>query len=92
MITIREKLETLPPPPSNGAVKLPGTNVWLVDKTDYDAIAARNALLCEALRKLLSVNSDHMTNCDKTMGSTHPCTCGAIEARAALAACEVKRD
>ena len=34
-------------------------------------------LLCE----LLSVQGDHMTACQKTMGESHPCTCGADKAR-----------
>ena len=34
-----------------------------------------------ALRKLLAAPGDHMTACDRTMGATHPCTCGANEAR-----------
>jgi hypothetical protein len=36
------------------------------------------------LHKLLSADpfySDHMTACDKTMGASHPCTCGADSAR-----------
>ena len=36
------------------------------------------------LRKLLHADSDHMTACDRTMGDTHPCTCGADEARRVL--------
>lgn len=27
---------------------------------------------------------DHMTACDKTMGASHPCTCGASAARKIL--------
>ena len=27
---------------------------------------------------------DHMTHCDRTMGATHPCTCGANAIRALL--------
>lgn len=38
-----------------------------------------------ALQKLLSVKGDHMTACDRTMGATHPCTCGANEARQLIA-------
>lgn len=37
-----------------------------------------------ALRQLLQAKGDHMSACDKTMGDTHPCTCGAIEARTLL--------
>lgn len=33
------------------------------------------------LRKLLQAADDHMTACDRTMGATHPCTCGAGGAR-----------
>lgn len=29
---------------------------------------------------------DHMTHCDRTMGATHPCTCGANEIRKLLSA------
>jgi hypothetical protein len=42
------------------------------------------AALRAALRKLLSVPGDHMTACDRTMGATHPCTCGANAIRALL--------
>lgn len=38
----------------------------------------------KALRKLLRAKNDHMTACDRIMGATHPCTCGANEARALL--------
>lgn len=37
-----------------------------------------------ALRKLLAAPGDHMTACDRIMGATHPCTCGANEARRLL--------
>jgi bacterioferritin-associated ferredoxin len=37
--------------------------------------------LVKALESLLTVEGDHMTACDKTMGATHPCTCGANNAR-----------
>lgn len=37
-----------------------------------------------ALKKLLSAKGDHMTACDRTMGTTHPCTCGADHARSLL--------
>jgi hypothetical protein len=33
------------------------------------------------LDKLLAVPGDHMSACDRIMGATHPCTCGASEAR-----------
>ena len=35
----------------------------------------------DVLRKMLAAKGDHMTACDKTMGDTHLCTCGANEAR-----------
>ncbi len=38
----------------------------------------------EALRKLLHADNDHMTACDRTMGDSHLCTCGADEARRTL--------
>lgn len=41
-------------------------------------------LLRTALRRLLAVEDDHMTACDRTMGATHPCTCGADSARELL--------
>lgn len=41
-------------------------------------------VLRAALRKLLAVPGDHMTACDRTMGASHPCTCGANEARRIL--------
>lgn len=37
-----------------------------------------------ALRNLLRVEGDHMTACDRTMGATHPCTCGANAVRRLL--------
>ena len=37
--------------------------------------------LRKTLKKLLIVKEDHMTACDRTMGATHPCTCGADIAR-----------
>ena len=40
--------------------------------------------LSAVLRKMLSVKGDHMTACDRTMGATHPCTCGADRARSLL--------
>ncbi len=41
--------------------------------------------LRKMLHKLLQAPDDHMTACDRTMGDTHPCTCGANEARKVLA-------
>lgn len=35
-------------------------------------------------RLLLTVDGDHMTACEKTMGDSHPCTCGATEIRLRL--------
>jgi hypothetical protein len=40
--------------------------------------------LFDLLVALLAVNGDHMTSCDRVMGDTHPCTCGAEKARAEL--------
>ena len=36
-----------------------------------------------ALALMLAVEGDHMSACDRIMGATHPCTCGAASARAA---------
>lgn len=36
------------------------------------------------LAQMLGAENDHMTACDRTMGATHPCTCGADKARALL--------
>ena len=33
--------------------------------------------VADALAVLLRTRGDHMTACDRTMGDTHPCTCGA---------------
>jgi len=40
--------------------------------------------LREVLSKMLEVDGDHMTACNRTMGATHPCTCGANDARLLL--------
>lgn len=47
---------------------------------------AVKALVEAALRVAKSGGntSDHMTACEKTMGTTHPCTCGATALRTAL--------
>jgi hypothetical protein len=37
-----------------------------------------------ALQKLLTADDDHMTACDRTMGASHACTCGANDARRLL--------
>ncbi len=50
-------------------------------KEEIDQLVARIEVLELILRKLLSVEGDHMTACDRTMGATHPCTCGADRAR-----------
>jgi hypothetical protein len=42
----------------------------------------------KALRKLLSAPRDHMSACDRIMGATHPCSCGANDARQVLAEVE----
>ena len=52
-----------------------------------DAIAAKDKeieRLRDLLKLLLKIPGDHMTVCDKTMGDSHACTCGASLARAAL--------
>lgn len=40
-------------------------------------------------RLLYAVDGDHMTACEKTMGDSHPCTCGATEIRLRLAHSEL---
>ncbi len=40
--------------------------------------------LKRTLCRLLRASDDHMTACDRTMGATHPCTCGANDARKML--------
>ncbi len=35
--------------------------------------------------KMMLGDDDHMTACEKTMGATHPCTCGADGMRSVLA-------
>lgn len=37
----------------------------------------------EATKAMIG-SDDHMTACERTMGATHPCTCGADALRAAL--------
>ena len=60
----------------------PGREYFLHDEQECEFEWLR-----KTLRKLLhacgdsSQYGDHMTACDQTMGSTHPCTCGADEAR-----------
>ncbi len=38
----------------------------------------------EAVKAMLG-DDDHMTACERTMGATHPCTCGADGLRAIIA-------
>ena len=40
--------------------------------------------LRKTLTKILQADGDHMTACDRTMGASHPCSCGADEARRIL--------
>ena len=49
-----------------------------------ETIARAHAMLYD-----VSGVPDHMTHCDRTMGATHPCTCGANAIRALLS--ETKR-
>jgi hypothetical protein len=52
-----------------------------------DAAALVAVVLFGLLNKMLydaSGAPDHMTACERTMGATHPCTCGADQARALL--------
>lgn len=37
----------------------------------------------ETCKKMIGAD-DHMTACERTMGATHPCTCGADALRSAL--------
>lgn len=38
-------------------------------------------IIMGAVQKMLAVAGDHMTACDRVMGDSHPCTCGAEELR-----------
>lgn len=62
----------------------------LIDMRDFAAplvdeierLQARVAKLEGYLDQLLNqCAGDHMTACEKTMGDSHPCTCGATEIR-----------
>lgn len=44
---------------------------------DLDELGRAQAIL----KRLLAVDGDHMSACDRIMGDTHPCTCGADRAR-----------
>ena len=52
----------------------------------YDLFELQNQRdsYAKALKRLLRAKGDHMTACDRTMGATHPCTCGADNARKLL--------
>ena len=52
---------------------------------EWDSAKERIEVLESGLRQLLAVEDDHMTACDRTMGDSHPCTCGAIGVRLLLA-------
>lgn len=45
------------------------------------AFAIRVETALNGLAKMLAVENDHMSACDRIMGATHPCTCGVNEAR-----------
>ena len=49
------------------------------------AAAPQLAELLERMLTDVAGSPDHMTACERTMGATHPCTCGADQARALLA-------
>jgi hypothetical protein len=49
-----------------------------------EASYERQGVMTMALATLLAAPDDHMTACDRTMGDSHPCTCGADEARKLL--------
>jgi hypothetical protein len=52
-----------------------------------EACAANVVVLLSTLHQMLYDQGgapDHMTACERTMGATHPCTCGADQARAML--------
>ena len=49
-----------------------------------EVVYQRNGRLAVALNRLLAAPNDHMTACDRTMGDSHPCTCGANSARQLL--------
>ena len=48
--------------------------------------------LTALLQRLLRVPGDHMTACDKTMGDSHLCTCGADEARRSVTNSATQKD
>ena len=62
---------------------IPKPDEIFAEKASDDAV---KALVEAALRVAKSGGntSDHMTACEKTMGATHPCTCGATALRSAL--------
>ena len=57
---------------------------WIGYHVDVRKIVLDHRRHKKALRKLLAAKGDHMTACDRTMGATHPCTCGADDARQLL--------
>lgn len=44
------------------------------------------------LLRLLADPDDHMTACERTMGASHPCTCGATDIRRVLASVDSGRE
>jgi hypothetical protein len=85
-MTLAERIAALPPMPKSERHKFTQkyNPVSWVREEDYDALAARNAVLCEALRQMLDYKDFHDEPGDF-------CGCAwCSEARAALTACEVK--
>lgn len=64
-------------------VQMIGYDLKELQRERDEAVKQRDGLLT-ALKRLLRADGDHMTACDRTMGATHPCTCGANAARKLL--------
>lgn len=47
--------------------------------TDYNALKVHATTMAIMLSRLIGTK-DHVTHCDRTMGDSHPCTCGAQQA------------
>ena len=62
-----------------------GEGCWQCDRLE-DEIERLSDKLIRVRAMLYDVSGvpDHMTHCDRTMGATHPCTCGANAIRVLL--------
>ena len=98
-MTLTEKLAALPPLISVDSWKEDGIGPLVVYAKDYNALLARNALLCEALR-IMRENAEYWALRNKSpvmsegdFKTWHALSYGSnawLGAHAALAACEVK--